>query len=85
MHSKFMDSCKKVAEQASLYRDGQLTMGQRVKMRVHLMMCHQCRKFMDQFEVTVGTIKKLGGSAKLSDQDVDDQMARILKEQSKQD
>ena len=79
MHSKFMDSCQEVAEQASQYLDGQLTPGQRIKMRIHLMMCHQCRKFMGQFDVTVDTIKKLGDNKELSESDIDDQVNRVLK------
>ena len=85
MHSKFMDSCQQVAEQASQYLDGQLTSGQRIKMRIHLMMCHQCRKFMEQFDVTVGTIKKLGDNKELSESEVNDQVHRILKASSDKD
>lgn len=80
-----MDSCRKITEQASDYVDRNMTFGQRMKMRMHLLMCHHCRNFIGQFQITIGAIKGLGSKNKISDQDVEKQLKCILKEKKDQE
>ena len=48
--------CKDVAERASRYVDGEMSWSQRLGMRLHLMMCLHCRRFMRQFRVVRDTL-----------------------------
>ena len=43
-------SCKEVSELLSQEQDRPLRWGERVRLRVHLLLCDGCRNFRDQIE-----------------------------------
>ena len=48
--------CKDVVERASRYIDGEMSWSRRLGMRLHLMMCIHCRRFMRQFRMVRDTL-----------------------------
>lgn len=54
-----MLKCKDIVDQASDYRDNQMSFGRRLQYRMHLMMCHHCRTFTRQFNASVAMLKRL--------------------------
>ena len=46
-------SCKDVTEFLSDYLDGALPMRQRLAFKLHLLMCRDCRKYLDSYVTTV--------------------------------
>jgi len=74
-----MDSCDKVINQASDYLDGNMSFSKRLKMRLHIMMCRHCCNFVHQLKITIATIKGLNTEGKISDDEVDKQVEKLLK------
>ena len=54
-----MLSCKELVAQASDYLDGQLTLGDRLLARQHLLFCRHCRRFLRQLRLAQATVKAL--------------------------
>lgn len=52
-----MLSCKDITEKASAYLDKEMPLGARMSMRMHLFMCNHCRRYMDQLQITINTLK----------------------------
>jgi hypothetical protein len=80
-----MDSCHKITKQASEYIDSNMPFSQRMKMRMHLLMCKHCRNFVSQLELTVGTIKNLGCKKELSDQELEKQVKTLMEKKEDKD
>ena len=80
-----MDSCHKITKQASEYIDRNMPFSQRLKMRMHLLMCKHCRNFVDQLGLTVDTIKSLGCKNELSDQALDKQVKTLMEKNDDKD
>lgn len=54
-----MLTCREVAEQASDYVDGRMTRRQALGFRLHLSLCKNCRRFIDQFRTTISYVRML--------------------------
>ncbi|MGH8382168.1 anti-sigma factor family protein [Pseudomonas sp.] len=54
-----MLSCKELVARSSDYLDGQLTLGEKLLARQHLLFCKNCRRFIRQMRLTQATIKAL--------------------------
>lgn len=54
---KLMLSCKEVHDDASAYLDGDLSASRKMLIRMHVMMCSRCRRFIRQLRLTVETLK----------------------------
>jgi predicted anti-sigma-YlaC factor YlaD len=48
-----MLTCKDVCENATDYLEGSASPFQRVLLRIHLIMCRNCRRFLGQFKIMV--------------------------------
>lgn len=78
-----MMSCQKVCDSASDIVDGELTAWQRSQVRVHLMMCKYCRRYINQFRAMTGAIQRTSEPAEVpSDADIDALMARLNEQRS---
>ena len=55
-----MLKCKDVAELASRYVDNDLGVMQRTQMRLHLMMCKHCSRYVRQIRETVSLLGAIG-------------------------
>ncbi|MEC5325341.1 MULTISPECIES: zf-HC2 domain-containing protein [unclassified Aurantimonas] len=49
---KTMLTCRDLAQQADAFLDGELNLGQRLRIRLHLSMCNGCARFMGQMRQT---------------------------------
>ncbi len=54
-----MFECKDVAEEASNYLDGDLPLGKRVGLFLHLVYCSCCRRYLQQLRQTISTVAVL--------------------------
>ena len=54
-----MLSCKDISRLTSELLDDKLSFSMRMKIKLHLFMCHSCRNFVKQMRITVDTIKQL--------------------------
>ncbi|MDH5357928.1 MAG: hypothetical protein OEW63_04815 [Gammaproteobacteria bacterium] len=54
-----MFQCKDVAEEASNYIDGELPLGKRIGLLLHLVVCSCCRNYLQQLRSTISTIALL--------------------------
>jgi len=54
-----MLSCKELVARSSDYLDGQLTLGDRLMTRQHLLFCRHCRRFLRQLRLAQATVKAL--------------------------
>ncbi len=56
-----MLTCQEVTAKASLMVDGELGFRERIALRVHLMMCVNCRRFARQFKALVTSMASRRG------------------------
>lgn len=52
--------CRNIAESASDYLDGQLPWRRRLVVRIHLIICGVCRRYVTQMRLTVDLLKRSG-------------------------
>jgi len=57
-----MLNCKKITEQSDGYLAGDLGFYQKLQVRIHLMMCRYCRRYIRQLRLLVRTVRRLYGS-----------------------
>lgn len=77
-----MLSCKDVTEHTSNYLDKKMSVYQRMQFRLHIMMCKGCQRFVDQFKITVASIKGIEPEPVRKD-DVDRQVEALMKHTKK--
>ena len=51
-----MLTCREVADKASAMVDGELGLRERIGVRLHLLMCGNCRRFVRQFKTLVDSL-----------------------------
>jgi anti-sigma factor RsiW len=51
-------SCRDVAERASEYLDQELTWRSRLQVRLHLFVCQDCRRYVDQLRATTALLRR---------------------------
>nr|WP_315402890.1 zf-HC2 domain-containing protein [uncultured Pseudomonas sp.] len=54
-----MLTCKQLVACSSDYLDGQLTLGERLMTRQHLLFCRNCRRFIKQLRLAQAALKAL--------------------------
>ena len=77
---KLMPSCKDITEHSSDYLDRNLSLVQRLGFRMHLFMCVNCRRYLDQFKLTIKTVGKI----KQAETEANDQQVEIIMQEIKQ-
>lgn len=58
-----MLSCKEITELATGYLEGDLTRRERLRVRLHLWMCGNCRRYLEQMRKVVAMLKRLPAEA----------------------
>lgn len=58
-----MLSCRDTSDRASDYLDGTLSWRQRIAVRMHLLFCDVCRRYVRQMAATVVALRSVGRSA----------------------
>jgi len=54
----FMPSCRDISEHSSDYLDKNLPFGKRMRMRLHLFMCVNCRRYLQHMRLTIATLAR---------------------------
>ena len=75
-----MLTCKEQVARSSDYLDGQLSFGEKLMVRHHLMFCRNCRRFIRQMRLMQATLKIMPEE---SVKDVDALAQRLADEQLK--
>ena len=70
-----MLNCREVTRQADQYIEGGLTRRQRFAMRLHLMMCRHCQRYIRQMRALLRAIPGMHREA--SDEEVENIMTRL--------
>jgi len=74
-----MISCRDIAKLSSQYLDKDLPLITRMRIKMHLMMCVHCHRFMKQLQTTINTVKRLK-EPEISHSDIDNQVANLLQQ-----
>ena len=81
-----MLSCKQVAKLASQYIDEDTSAPLKWKIRMHLLMCANCRRFIRHLKITQTLAKKASlTSPETNSEDVWNKLQRKIKQDSEQD
>ncbi|MEH6470571.1 MAG: zf-HC2 domain-containing protein [Halopseudomonas sp.] len=51
--------CRDIVDQSSEFLDREMSLSRRMQYRIHLFMCHHCRRFTRQFRASVAMTKRL--------------------------
>ncbi len=70
-----MLSCRAVVQDADRLLAGELTWQRRLALKIHLLMCHHCRRYMRQLRVLIRAVPLMHGRA--NDEEVSEIMAHI--------
>ena len=73
-------TCKDITERASDYLEQKMSRWDRFKFRLHIFICHDCRRFLQQFKGTLSSLKTLK-SPKTASPALDQQVETLLKVQ----
>ncbi|WP_433886442.1 anti-sigma factor family protein [Pseudomonas vranovensis] len=74
-----MLSCKELVARSSDYLDEQLTLGERLMVRQHLLFCRHCRRFLKQMRVAQATVRALPEQPAGDSEALAERLARELK------
>lgn len=58
-----MLNCRDVTEQVTEYLEGKLSWQARWQFRLHLAMCRFCRRYVEQFRLTIQAVRRMGPGA----------------------
>lgn len=70
-----MLNCREVTQQADRYLEGDLSRRQRFAMRLHLMLCSHCRRYVRQMRALLEAIPSI--HQKATDREVEEIMAHL--------
>lgn len=65
-----MRSCKEINQNVDAHLDGELSLMQRVELRLHMLMCVDCRRYIRQLKNSVTAFRSIE-KAKCSDEQLD--------------
>jgi len=66
-----MKTCKDIARYASDYIENEMSFGQRFSIKLHLLFCHHCQNFMNQFKLLSSSFKMVAKPESISREQVD--------------
>lgn len=73
-----MLKCRDVPQHAEMLMAGEMSASQRLALRVHLLMCRNCRRYVRQLKLMVGTLPQL------PEDSTDDDIQRVLEKLDQQ-
>ena len=62
-----MMSCRELTELSSDYLEGRLSTSARLRVRLHLLMCNACRRYVAQLRAVIAALRRLGTPERPSD------------------
>ncbi len=73
-----MLSCKDVSENVTDHLEGTSSFLDRILLRLHLLLCQHCRRFVRQFKIAVSVSGRIGKTVdEPSDEDIDDLLRKL--------
>lgn len=73
-----MLSCKDVSENVTDHLEGKSSFLDRILLRLHLLLCQHCRRFVCQFQIAVSVSGRIGKTVdEPSDIDIDDLLRKL--------
>ncbi len=76
--------CKDVCDQATDYLEGESSFLGRFTMRLHLLMCRECRRFMRQFQLMIDASSDQRALEQPSESEIDGLLEKLKQEKLKQ-
>ncbi len=70
-----MLSCREVVRDSDLLLAGELPWQRRLSLKMHLLMCHHCRRYVRQLRVLIRAVPFMHGKA--SDEEVSEIMGHV--------
>lgn len=72
-------TCKDIAEFLADYLDRSLPWKQRMRFRLHLLLCRDCRRYLDSYQKTQGVIRTLkDASAPPGEEQVPEELVQAI-------
>jgi hypothetical protein len=75
-------TCKNICDNATRHIEGQPGLGDRFSLRFHLLICKECRRFMRQFRMMIGTSAKLNELDEPTDEEINELVTRLASRQN---
>lgn len=72
-----MITCKGVSDKASDYLEGPVPFMQRFQLRLHLMMCKHCRRYVRQLKLTSGVAQMISRPPEPTDEEINSLVQRL--------
>ena len=72
-----MLTCKQVSDTASDLLEGPTTLTQRIKLRLHVMICKYCRRYLEQLRLSMGVVSKSGSAPAPSKEDIETLVSKL--------
>jgi hypothetical protein len=75
-----MLSCKDITEHANAYLEKDLPLSKRLSVRMHLFICVNCRRYVDQLRITIQTLGLMKDEQPLNEEYTKQLMERFKQE-----
>ena len=72
-----MLTCKDVCDHATRHIEGPTSLWDRIGLRFHLLICKECRRFMQQFRMMISTSATLNEVDQPTDEEIDELVTRL--------
>lgn len=72
-----MLKCRDIPSETEKLLAGELSFGQRVSVRLHLLMCYNCRRYLRQLRVLLGALPGIAAAQPVSDDGIERVMQRL--------
>jgi len=70
-------TCKQVSDTASDLLEGPTTLSQDIRLRLHLMICIHCRRYLKQLRLSTGVVSKSGSAPAPSKEDIETLVSKL--------
>lgn len=77
-----MLSCKELVENSSDYLDKNMTLGRKLQVALHLLICGKCREFVRHMKVSIDMFQNMQEDNTLTDEEADAITRRVLENKS---
>ena len=74
-----MLSCKDITEKANQYLDKEVSLFTRVEMKIHMFICDNCKRYVEQLRTTIAALGKMNTPAEVVDDGKIDQIINTIK------
>jgi hypothetical protein len=75
-------TCKRVSQTASDFIEGPTTLWQRTKLRLHLIICKHCRRYLRHLRLVIGVTRAMAPREEPTDAEIDALVGRLIQSNS---